>query len=100
MSCLRPTSRSSAKVVKVAASLPGMLRGLVAGSFVVVWRKWKHRAGLGSAKLGSLAVLPRSWQRWGWVRVKMMILNNGQIYLMPTHSSKPVPLPGTASLRR
>ncbi len=38
--------------------LAGLRGGLVAGSFVGVWRKWKHRAGLGSAKLGPLAVLP------------------------------------------
>ena len=37
---------------------------LVVGSFVVLWRGWKHRAESGSVKLGQLAALPRSWQRW------------------------------------
>lgn len=37
---------------------------LVVGSFVVLWRGWKGRAGPGPVKLGQLAALPRSWQRW------------------------------------
>lgn len=37
---------------------------LVVGSFVVLWRGWKHRSEPGQVKLGQLAALPRSWQRW------------------------------------
>jgi hypothetical protein len=37
---------------------------LVVGSFVVLWRGWKHRAEPGAFKLGQLAALPPSWQRW------------------------------------
>ena len=37
---------------------------LVVGSFVVLWRNWKHRGEPGPAKLGQLAALPRSWQQW------------------------------------
>ena len=37
---------------------------LLVGSLVVLWRGWKHRAEPGAAKLGQLAALPRSWQRW------------------------------------
>lgn len=37
---------------------------LVVGSFVVLWRTWKHRGAPGTAKLGQLAALPRSWRQW------------------------------------
>jgi hypothetical protein len=37
---------------------------LIVGSFVVLWRGWKHRAEPGAAKLGQLAAMPRSWRRW------------------------------------
>ncbi len=37
---------------------------LVAGSFVVLWRMWRHRDEPGTVKLGQLAVLPRSWRQW------------------------------------
>jgi hypothetical protein len=37
---------------------------LVVGSSVVLWRAWKHPDGPSTAKLGQLAALPRSWQRW------------------------------------
>lgn len=37
---------------------------LFIGSIVVIWRNWKHRAEPGSAKLGQVAALPRSWRPW------------------------------------
>ena len=37
---------------------------LVVGSFSVLWRNWKSRSEPGSVKLGQLAALPHSWQRW------------------------------------
>lgn len=37
---------------------------LVIGSFVVLWRAWRHRSEPGQVKLGQLAALPGSWQRW------------------------------------
>ena len=37
---------------------------LVVGSAVVLWRAWKHPGEPRTAKLGQLAALPRSWQRW------------------------------------
>lgn len=39
--------------------------GVIAlGSFMVLWCAWKHRAEPGSPRLGQLAALPRSWQKW------------------------------------
>ncbi|WP_143154165.1 hypothetical protein [Rhodanobacter sp. OK091] len=37
---------------------------LVVGSFVVLWRAWRHHGEPGTAKLGQLAALPRSWRQW------------------------------------
>ena len=37
---------------------------LVVGSVVVLWRAWKHHGEPGTAKLGQLAALPRSWRLW------------------------------------
>lgn len=37
---------------------------LVFGSLVVLWRGWRHRGKPGRAKLGQMAALPQSWQRW------------------------------------
>lgn len=37
---------------------------LVVGSFVVLWRAWKHHGEPGAAKLGQLAALPRGWRLW------------------------------------
>ena len=34
---------------------------LVLGSSVVLWRAWRHQGEPGTAKLGQLAALPRSW---------------------------------------
>lgn len=40
------------------------LGALVVGSAVVLWRAWRHRGEPGGVKLGQLAALPRSWQKW------------------------------------
>lgn len=37
---------------------------LVIGSSVVLWRAWKHRGVPGTARIGQLAALSRSWRRW------------------------------------
>lgn len=37
---------------------------LVVGSFVVLWRVWKHHSEPGTVKLGQLAALPRNWRLW------------------------------------
>lgn len=37
---------------------------LVIGSSVVLRRAWKHRGAPGTARLGQLAALPRSWRQW------------------------------------
>jgi len=36
----------------------------LAGSIIALWRAWCHRNGPGPAKLGQLAALPASWQKW------------------------------------
>ena len=37
---------------------------LVVGSVVLLWQGWRHRGEPGGARLGQLAVLRRSWQKW------------------------------------
>ena len=51
------------RVLDIAFALTWLMFLLVA-SFGFLWRNWKRRGESGPAKLGQLAVLPRSWQRW------------------------------------
>ena len=37
---------------------------LIVGSAVLLWHGWRHRGEPYSARLGQLAMLPRSWQKW------------------------------------
>lgn len=40
------------------------LEAVVLGSAVLLWRAWRHRGDPSRVRLGQLAALPRSWQKW------------------------------------